>query len=148
MNSGWTVTTRVGQLQVYAAATRALEIDPDLPGAKSFAVTAHPTEWDWIKEFDAMETLIAVDRSIRVLDTYGVDLNISGYYAEAEQIFRQVIDLDPLSANAWGRLSESLSAQGRIEESKQAARRADELDPARGGEFGGRNFDLARAVSR
>jgi TolB-like protein len=132
MNAGWTVTAPVGQAQVYAAATRALEIDPDLPGAKAFAITAHPTEWDWIKELDAMETLTVVDRSIRVLDTYGVDLNISGYFAEAEQIFRQVIDLDPLSANAWARLSQSLSAQGRVEESKQAARRADELDPERG----------------
>jgi TolB-like protein len=129
VNSGWTVTAEVGRGQVYAAATRALEIDPDLPGAKAFVITAHPTEWDWIKELDAMEALTAVDRSIRAIDTYGVDLHFSGYFAEGEQIFRQIIDLDPLSSTAWTRLAESLSAQGRISESRQAARRADELSP-------------------
>jgi len=129
MNAGWTVSTPVGQAQAYAAATRALEFDPDLPGAKAFSVSAHPTEWTWMKEIEAMEALVAVDRSVRALDTLGVDLNISGYFVEAEQIFRQVIDLDPLSASAWVRLSNSLSAQGRIEEAKQAARRVVELEP-------------------
>jgi len=131
MNAGWTVTAPVGQAQVYAAATRALEIDPDLPGARTLAITAHPTEWDWIKELDALEALTVVDRSIRALDTHGVDLAISGYFAEAEQIFRQIIDIDPLSPTAWDRLAETLGAQGRVEESKQAAWRGDELNPGR-----------------
>jgi TolB-like protein len=133
MNAGWTVSAPVGQSQVYAAAKRALEIDPDLPGAIAFSISSHPTEWTWMKEFEAMEALTAVDRSVRSLDTLGVDLNISGYYVEAEQIFRQVIDLDPLAPNAWERLSDSLSAQGRIEEAKQAARRSAELQPQQWG---------------
>ena len=76
-----------------------------------------------------MEALIAVERSNLALETFGVDLVSAGYFREAEQKFRHLIEVDPLSSNAWWRLSGSLSAQGLLEEAKQAARRADELDP-------------------
>jgi TolB-like protein len=129
MNAGWGVPVSVGQAAVYEAASRALEIDPTLPGAKSLAITSHPTEWDWIVELDALEALTAVDKSVRALDTYGLDLNVAGYFTEAEQKFRQVIEKDPLSSSAWWRLAEALSAQGRVEESKEAARKSVSLDP-------------------
>jgi len=129
MNAGWYASSKVSQARAYEAATKALAIDPSLPGATSLAKTAHPTDWSWIIELDAMETLVQSDRSVRALDNYAYDLAITGYLTEAEKVHRDVLALDPLSANAWWRLSEVLFAQGRDLEAIQAARKSAEVDP-------------------
>ncbi len=82
---------------------------------------AHPTDWSWIIELDAMETLFQSDRSVRALDSYAFDLAVSGYLTEAEKLHREVLALDPLSSNAWYRLSQVLYAQGRDAEAKRGA---------------------------
>jgi tetratricopeptide (TPR) repeat protein len=128
MNAGWYVPAEVGRASVYEAATRALAIDPTLPAAISLAQTSHPTDWSWISELDALETLTKSDRSVRALDTYGYDLAVSGYFIEAEEKHREVLARDPLSANAWWRLGEVLFAQGRDTEGKQAAQKAADQD--------------------
>ena len=109
--------------------SKALAIDPGLPGATSLARMANPTDWSWIIELDALETVVQSDRSARALDTYAYDLTISGYLTEAEKVHREVLALDPLSSNAWWRLSEVLYAQGRDAEAHQAALKSAELDP-------------------
>ncbi len=129
MNAGWNVPSEVGRASVYEAANRALAIDPTLPGAISMALTSHPTDWSWTQELEALETLVESDRSVRVLDAYGYDLVASGYFSEAEKIHREVLARDPLSSNAWWRLSEALSAQGRDAEAIQAAQNSEDLDP-------------------
>ena len=129
MNAGWYAPANVSQVGAYEAATKALAIDPGLPGATSLARTSHPTDWNWIIELDAMETLVQSDRSVRALDTYAYDLAISGYLTEAEKVHREVLAMDPLSSNAWWRLSEVLYAQGRDAEAIRAARKSAELDP-------------------
>jgi len=129
MNAGWYTPAKVGQANAYEAATKALAIDPGLSGATSLARTAHPTDWNWTVELDAMETLVQTDRSVRALDTYAYDLAASGYLTEAEKVHREVLALDPLSSNAWWRLSEVLYAQGRDAEAMQAGRKSAELDP-------------------
>ena len=129
MNSGWHVPAEVGRASVYEAATRALAIDPTLPAAISLAKTSHPTDWSWIIELDALETLTQSDRSVRALDTYGLDLAVSGYFSEAEQKHREILARDPLSGNAWWHLAEVLFAQGRDAEGKLAARKAADRDP-------------------
>ena len=129
MNGGWFVPSSVGQIQVYQNATKALEIDPSMPGAKALAMSAHPTEWSWIEELETLGALAEVDRSIRVQDSYGYDLVVTGYLSEAEAIYRQNLARDPLSAAAWYRMAEVLFAQGRDAEAKEAGRRASELNP-------------------
>jgi len=129
MNAGWYAPANVSQAGAYEAATKALAIDSSLPGAISLARTSHPTDWNWIIELDAMETLVQSDRSVRALDTYAYDLAISGYLTEAEKVHREVLAIDPLSSNAWWRLSEVLNAQERHAEAIQAARKSAELDP-------------------
>ena len=129
MNAGWYAPANVSQVGAYEAATKALAIDPGLPGAIALARTAHPTDWNWIVELDAMETLVQSDRSMRALDNYAYDLAITGYLTEAEKVHREVLAMDPLSSNAWWRLSEVLYAQGRDAEAIQAARKSAELDP-------------------
>jgi len=129
MNAGWYAPADVGQAAAYEAATKALEIDPSSPGAIALERTTNPTNWNWIAEIEAIESLVQSDRSIRVLDTYAYDLTVTGYLTEAEKVHREVLAMDPLSANAWWRMSEGLYAQGRNTEGKQAAQRAAEIDP-------------------
>jgi TolB-like protein len=128
MNAGGHVSAKAGQAQVYEAAIKALAIDPTLPAAIALSKTANPTDWSWIIEIDALETLAKSDRSARVLDTYGYDLAVTGYFAEAEKMHREVLARDPLSRNAWWRLAEVLFAQGRNAEARQAARKSADLD--------------------
>jgi tetratricopeptide (TPR) repeat protein len=129
MNASWYVPADVARASVYEAATKSLAIDPSLPGATSLARIAHPTDWSLIIELDAMETLVQSDRSVLALDGYAFDLAISGYLTEAEKLHREVLARDPLSANAWWRLSQVLYAQGRDTEAKHAARKSAELAP-------------------
>jgi tetratricopeptide (TPR) repeat protein len=63
------------------------------------------------------------------LDTYAYVLTVSGYLTEAEKVHREVLARDPLSSNAWWRLSQVLYAQGRDAEAIQAGRKSAELDP-------------------
>lgn len=136
ISAGWFVSADIGRERVYEAATTALAIDPTLAAAASLARTSHPTDWSWIQELDALETLLESDRSVRVLDTYGYDLGVSGYFAEAEKMHKEVLARDPLSANAWWRLAEVLMGQGRIDEAKQAAQKANGLNPMGGWDAG------------
>jgi tetratricopeptide (TPR) repeat protein len=129
MNAGWYINAEVGRAAAYEAATKALAIDPTLPAAAAMARTSHPTDWTWTVELDALETLVQSDRSLRAMDTYAFDLTSTGYLTEAEAVHREVLARDPLSSNAWWRLSEVLYAQGRDADAKQAALRSDELDP-------------------
>jgi len=129
MNAGWYASSEVSQASAYEAATKALAIDPSLPGAISLAKTAHPTDSTWTIEFDALETLVQSNRNVLALDTYAYNLTVSGYLTDAENVHREVLALDPLSGNAWWRLSEVLYAQGRDAEAHQAARKSAELDP-------------------
>jgi TolB-like protein len=127
MNAGWYVSNDVGQARVHEDATKALEIDPELPGAKALAVSSHPTTWDWIIEMETLDALVEVDRSIRVLDSYSWDLVVTGYLSEAEAIHREILARDPLSYNSWYRLAEILYAQRRDAEAREAGQKASEL---------------------
>jgi TolB-like protein len=130
VNAGWYAPSmKVSQANVYEAATKALAIDPSLLGATSLARTAHPTDWNSIIDLDALEAWVQSDRSVWALDTYAYVLTVSGYLTEAEKVHREVLALEPLSANAWWRMSEGLYAQGRDAEAHQAALKSAEMDP-------------------
>lgn len=118
------VPAKVGQLRAYEAATKALEIDPTLAGAKAMAISADPHDWNWIKELEALKALTDVDRRVQALGTYAFDLLVAGYFREAESLYRQVVDIDPLSSSAWAQLADSLLAQGRDDAAKEAYRRS------------------------
>jgi TolB-like protein len=122
MRAGWTIDASEGQKLVHETATRALAIDPSLPGARSLARTSNQENWSWIDELDALEELLESDRSVRALDSYAYDLMAAGYFGESEVIRREILDLDPLSGNAWWRLSESLFAIGREQEAFDAGK--------------------------
>jgi TolB-like protein/tetratricopeptide (TPR) repeat protein len=112
MSAGWIVDAEVGQRAVHAAALRALELDPTLSSANSLAATSSPTNWSWIVEIEALEKLVQNDRSVRALDTYGYDLNASGYASDAVAVYLEVVAVDPLSSNAWWRMGDAKASAG------------------------------------
>jgi TolB-like protein len=118
MNAGYTVEAALGQQQVFASASRALELDPSLAGARSLVKTSDASNWSWIIEIEALEELVATERTVRRLDTYAYDLCTVGYFSEAEAIYREILAIDPLSSNAIYRLGRSLAMQGRFDEAK------------------------------
>ena len=127
MRAGWDLPAQEGQLMAHNAALAAIAIDPTLSSARSLSITTNPNDWNWIKELAALKELVSKDRSIRALDTYGYDLMISGYFREAEAIFREQLDRDPLSINAWTRIAEISMIHGRIEEAFQAHQKSIDL---------------------
>jgi len=116
MNAGALVDAASGQQQVFASASRAFELDPSLAGARSLTKTSDVSNWSWTIEIEALEELVASERTVRRLDTYAYDLCTTGYFSEAEAVYREILAIDPLSSNALSRLGRSLAMQGRFDE--------------------------------
>jgi len=112
----------------FAAASRALELDPSLNEARSFATTADPDNWQWIHEIEALDALVKAEPgnvSAKLVLTY--DLKNTGYFSEAFALADRAIELEPLAAYAYLRKGEALSAAGRREEAQAAWLKAGEL---------------------
>ena len=123
--AGWKLESAIGQGLVYQSATKALELDPTLVGARSFSITATPIDWSWTREVEALE--IASDaepNNLRVLLPLAYDYGQSGYFAESLAIARRMIDIDPLSPDGYVQGAGALSALGRDDEAQQNWRKA------------------------
>jgi TolB-like protein len=116
MNAGYLVDAAVGQQQVFDSASRALELDPSLAGAKSLKKTSDVISWSWIVEIEAMEEFVESERTVRTLDSFAYDLATTGYFSEAEATYRDILSIDPLSVNAIWRLGNTMAMQGRFDE--------------------------------
>jgi len=127
MSAGWVVPSAVGQRQVFDAASEALRLDPSLASARSLRDTSDVSNWTWTIEIGALEELVKSDRSVRALDSYAYDLAVTGYFAEAESILREIVARDPLSGNAVWRLGDALSMQGRYSEALKLWRKSVEF---------------------
>jgi TolB-like protein len=127
LEGGWIIDAPVAQKLAYDAAIKALELDPSLAGAKSYARTAHP-DWNWIDEIDALEELIAIEpENISALEALCYDLVITGYFAEAAQLAERIVDLEPLAGLGYWRKGEALTAAGRDDEARAALLRTIEF---------------------
>ena len=129
---GWALDNSEAQRLTYEAAIKALELDPSLNEARSFASTANPETWGWLSEIDALETLVKAEPAnvnAMIALTYG--LTMTGYFNEVIDLADRIIELDPLAAIGYRRKGEALSAAGRREEAQAAWLKAVEL----GGEF-------------
>jgi TolB-like protein len=128
--SGWLMDSPTAQALAYAAAMKALELDPTLAGARSFADTANP-DWNWIDEFKALEKLVRLEpTNIRALDSLTYDMVLAGYFSEAFDVAERMIELEPLSHLGYMRKSEALFAAGRDEDARATAMRVfTEFDP-------------------
>jgi tetratricopeptide (TPR) repeat protein len=125
--SGWLLDAPTGQKLTYEAAMTALELDPTLIGARSYASTAHP-DWNWIMEIDALEELIEKDpKHVNAMSDLSYDLVIAGYFDDAVRITERIIELEPLAQIGYWRNGEALLAAGRRSEGRASFERAAEL---------------------
>jgi TolB-like protein len=119
--SGWLIDAPTAQALAYEAAMKALEIDPTLAGARSFARTASP-DWTWVGEFEALEELVRVEPdNVRALDSLTWDMVLAGYFSEALGLAERIIELEPVSPGGYLRKVEVLAAMGRDAEARAAA---------------------------
>ena len=108
-------------------AVKALELDPTLVAARSFSVSADPDNWSWVREIEAIEEAAATaPNDIRILDSLAYDFTQTGYFTEALEHARRIIEVDPLSPIGYLREAVALSALGRREEAIASWTRAAE----------------------
>jgi TolB-like protein len=120
-SAAWTIDGPVAQLKAYDAAMRALELDPTLTSARSFATTADPENWTWIGEIQALEEFVKVEpESVSAIGGLLYDLILVGYFDEAIALADRFIELEPLALEAYWRKGEALMAAGRREEARVA----------------------------
>ena len=125
---GWTIDSPTAQPLVYENALMALKLDPTLVTARSFSVSGNTTDWSWASEIRAIEEAArAAPNDIRVLDSLAYDLNQAGYFSDALEIARQLIEIDPLAPLSYARAANALSAMGRDEEARAHWLRAKDL---------------------
>jgi TolB-like protein len=123
-SGGWVVDAREAQMLTYAAANKALDLDPTLASARSFAGTAHP-EWTWIMEFDALEELLRAEPdNMGALEALSWDMIIAGYFDEAAQLGQRMIELEPIAMTGYWRKGEALMGVGRRAEAHASLERA------------------------
>jgi len=102
------------QVLVYEAAARAFELDPSLVLARSLTKSANPQTWSWSNEFQAIEEAMRADpKNVRILEVWSYDLTMTGYFNEALQIAKRMIELDPLSLAGYTTAQNAYTALGR-----------------------------------
>jgi TolB-like protein len=112
--AGYFIESSKAQLLIYEAATRAMELDSSLVFARSFSKTAHPETWSWINEMQALEEARHADPdNVRILEVWAWDLIMTGYFDEALQTAKRLIELNPLSVMGYLRANEAYLALGR-----------------------------------
>jgi TolB-like protein len=121
---GWLVDGTIAQRLTYATASKALELDPTLTGARTYAASSHP-EWTWTMEFDAFDELIRAEpNNVSALNAFAWDMIVAGYLNEAAQLAQRVIELEPIAAEGYMRKGEALLAAGRRAEAHSNLERA------------------------
>lgn len=132
LQAGWQLDAPAAQKLAYAAATKALELDPTLAGARSYASTASP-DWSWTLEFDALEELIRVEpNNISALEALAYDMVLAGYFQEAVKLTQRIIELEPLATLGYFRKGEALIAAGRLDEAHTSLRHVAEMGDSGG----------------
>jgi DNA-binding winged helix-turn-helix (wHTH) protein/Tfp pilus assembly protein PilF len=124
--------------QITAAATRALELDPAIAGAKAtLAYVRSAIDWRPAEADDLFDDAIASD-STSSLARYlrAVHLVGQGRVEEAVESSAAAVALDPFSLALITGLAYSLYASRRFQNALESARRAIELDPSHGPAYG------------
>ncbi len=130
--SGTTYKAAEAQRLSGEAAAKALAIDPDLVLAKAFYGMGNLESYSLLGEIEALE-LAAQEQpdNLMILDTLFYDLLKTGYLQEALTIARRLVELDPLSTSANGRLPGALFALGQSRDGFAAVDVLARLDPDR-----------------
>ncbi len=125
---GWAMDNSEAQRLTYEAASKALELDPSLNEARTFASAANPDTQSSDYTIEPFETLVKAEpanANALIPLTYG--LMMAGYFNEVLALTDRIIELEPLAAIGYIRKGEALSAAGRREEAQAAWLKAGEL---------------------
>ena len=125
---GWTLNAQIAQRYVHDSAVAALALDPTLPGAQAFAVSAAQENWSWAAEIEALEAAQQAAPNVSwLLDFLAYDYFSAGYLRESLELSERLIELEPLASSGYLRKANALSAMGDRESARQNWRRAYEL---------------------
>ena len=126
--AGWIADGPASQKLAYDSAMKALQLDPTLNDAKSYAGTARP-DWTWIHEIESLEELLREEpANVSAMEALTYDLIIAGYFEESARLAQQIIEIEPLAGLGYWRKGEALFAAGEFEEGRTFFRRAAEID--------------------
>ena len=129
-----------------AAASRALDLDPDLPEAlTSLAFVQFFFDWDWAAAEQSFRRAIASGPGWATAHQWFAELLVSSArFVEAEEHARRALVLDPLSFVLHTTLADVLYFSRRFEDAIAALRGTLELAP----EHGPSHMDLGRVLSQ
>ena len=114
------------------AAAKAVAINPDLALAQALYVMGDVEHYSLLAEIEALELANQQEpNNLMILDTLFYDLLKTGYLEEALTISRRMVDIDPLSPSANGRLPGALFALGFTREGFAAVDIFANVDPDR-----------------
>jgi len=126
--TAYTVSADRGQVLVYNASQRALELDPSLIVARYFVETSGPEGWVWLEEFRAIEEAVAAEPdNPQNLNALAYDLMTAGYFRDAVQVARRHVEIDPLSYIGHWNLVKSYYALGEYDRADQVLDKLAEL---------------------
>lgn len=115
--AGGIFEAREAQRLMGDAAARALAIDPDLVLARALFETGNLETYSLLRELEALEQAALVKPDDPwILAALVFNLRKAGYVEEALSVAERLVDIDPLSQLANGRLQSTLLAVGRIDE--------------------------------
>jgi len=110
---------------------KALEIDPELPQARSLmAEFAMQYDWDWKRAETELRRALAGGSSVGTEVWYAFFLVFHGRFAEAEEHLRRAQDLDPFGTRTLHDVALMINLEGRFAEAREIWLRAANLAPA------------------
>lgn len=113
-----------------SSSERALAVNPDLVLAKALYRSSDAENYSLLAEIRAFDEAAAKQPDDpRILDSLLYNLFVAGYLDEALTIAMKLVELDPLSPVANGRLPTALFAVGSTDEAFAALEIFDQLDP-------------------
>ena len=119
-----------GQVEMKAAALKALELDPGLGEARATLASALANEWDWDGAEREYRRAIEADPNATVgYMAYGTYLYALGRFEESLAQRRRAFELDPLDVTPNRGVARSLDAAGQDEAALAQWNRTMELDP-------------------
>jgi TolB-like protein/DNA-binding winged helix-turn-helix (wHTH) protein/tetratricopeptide (TPR) repeat protein len=119
-----------GQVEMKAAALKALELDPGLGEARAALASALENEWDWDGAEREYRRAIEIDPNATVGHTsYSTYLYALGRFEESLAQRRRAFELDPLDVTVNRGMARGLDATGQDEAALAQWNRTLELDP-------------------
>ncbi|MFT5501104.1 MAG: TolB-like protein [Woeseiaceae bacterium] len=122
------IDAAAGQALTYAAATKAIELDPTLTLAGLLADDSNPDQFSWKMMIDAIEeALRAAPDEYNFLRMISNQLLFTGYYKESLSLAQRMVEVEPLSSLGYFRRALAYSALDRRAEARDSFQRAADL---------------------